>query len=146
MGVRDCRYNISCYSSLLQQVDATADAGVAFQQQASAQAALAPYAALWLHPDDLQHLRHLQSQQGAPGAGSSFSGMEHPRSTGAGVGGARASVLGFGAPRCATGLLTLCRRPCWCMCKMHCSPRSVFRVCVKPEAAPQQVLLSSQGE
>jgi hypothetical protein len=126
VGVRDCRYNISCYSSLLQQVDATADAGVAFQQQASAQAALAPYAALWLHPDDLQHLRHLQSQQGAPGAGSSFSGMEHLRSTGAGVGGARASVLGFGVPRCATGLLKVGSRPCGCLCMMHCSSQSVF--------------------
>lgn len=90
-GGPPCRYNISCYSSLLQQVDATADAELVFQQQATnsaaAQAALGPYGAVWLHPDDLQHLQQLQGQVTAAGG------------SGAVAQGARASVVGSGAAR-----------------------------------------------
>lgn len=86
-----CRYNISCYSSLLQQVDATADAELVFQQKAAdpaaAQAALGPYGAVWQHPDDLQHLQQLQGQ-GASVSGSNASSY-----------GVRASVVGLGAAR-----------------------------------------------
>lgn len=86
-----CRYNISCYSSLLQQVDATADAELVFQQKAAdpaaAQAALGPYGAVWQHPDDLQPLQQLQGQ------GASVSGSNASRY------GVRASVVGLGAAR-----------------------------------------------
>jgi hypothetical protein len=86
-----CRYNISCYSSLLQQVDATADAELVFQQKAAdpaaAQAALGPYGAVWLHPDDLQHLQQLQGH-GLSVGGSNASSY-----------GVRASVVGLGAAR-----------------------------------------------
>jgi hypothetical protein len=99
-----CRYNISCYSSLLQQVDATADAELLFQQRAMSpaamQAALGPYGALWLHPDDLQQLS--QSQQGPQGVsvgGSVASGPDLGRpATMTGMqGGPRTSNLGLGA-------------------------------------------------
>jgi hypothetical protein len=92
-GCLSCRYNISCYSSLLQQVDATADAELVFQQQATnsaaAQAALGPYGAVWMHPDDLQHLQQLQGQ-------GTFAG-----GSGAVAQGARTSVVGSGAARYA---------------------------------------------
>jgi hypothetical protein len=103
-----CSYNISCYSSLLQQADATADAELVVQQRvtsrAVAQTLVAPYGALWLHPDDLQHLQQLQSQQAASvGGGSMASGLEAGRpSFAAGMQGARASVLALGTARCVT--------------------------------------------
>lgn len=104
-----CSYNISCYSSLLQQADATADAELVFQQRSTskavAQTLVAPYGALWLHPDDLQHLQQLQSQQAASVGGSMASGVETGRpSFAAGMQGARASVLGLGMARCVTSL------------------------------------------
>eukprot|EP00775_Hariotina_reticulata_P006353 gene6353-6586_t len=53
-------YNSSCYSSLLQQVDATANMELMFIQCAAtptaAQQQLAQYAAIWMHPDDVQQL------------------------------------------------------------------------------------------
>lgn len=102
-----CSYNISCYSSLLQQADATADAELVFQQRATskavAQTLVAPYGALWLHPDDLQHLQQLQSQQAASVGGSMASGLEPGRpSFAAAMQGARASVIGLGMARCVT--------------------------------------------
>lgn len=67
-----CRYNTSCYSSLLQQVDATADAEVVFQQHFGSAAVnaqyKAPYAALWLHPDDLLRLQQQQQQMAQLGS------------------------------------------------------------------------------
>lgn len=96
-----CRYNISCYSSLLQQVDATADAELVFQQQAAsaaaAQAARGLYGAVWLHPDDLQHLQQMQSQ--GPSVGGSVASGQ----------GARAGVPGVGAARYA-----LSKAACYC--------------------------------
>lgn len=105
------RYNISCYSSLLQQVDATADAEIAFQQHTpsttAGQAQVGPYAAVWLHPDDLQHLQQLQqpSSSSATGSGSA-SGVEAAaarQSFAAGAlgggGGSRPSTVGAGMIR-----------------------------------------------
>jgi hypothetical protein len=72
------RYETSCYSSLVRQLHATADAEVFFQQHrdaapaasssspspgatpvpaaASAAATAGPYSALWLHPEDVEQL------------------------------------------------------------------------------------------
>lgn len=55
-----CRYNSSCYSSLLQQVDATADIELLFQQTAASPAAAQQqagrYGVVWMHPDDSSRL------------------------------------------------------------------------------------------
>jgi len=65
-----CRYNSSCYSSLLQQVDATANMELMFVQCAAtptaAQQQCAQYAAIWMHPDDVQQL--MAAGQLLPGA------------------------------------------------------------------------------
>lgn len=84
----------------MQQVDATADAELVFQQQAAsaamAQAAQGLYGAVWLHPDDLQHLQQMQSQ--GPSVGGSVASGH----------GARASVLGVGAARYAQRKAVCC--------------------------------------
>jgi hypothetical protein len=109
-------YNTSCYSSLLQQVDATADAEAVFQQRFSSAAAhaaahaqhQAPYAALWLHPDDLQRLQEQQQseQQAHHGAKGSSGNLVRQSvrtslfaGSSGGLGGVRASTVA----RCVCG-------------------------------------------
>lgn len=61
-------YCSSCFGSLLQQVDATADLALSFEQPgaagtAAAAALCAPYGAAWLHPDDAAQLQLSQPGQ-----------------------------------------------------------------------------------
>jgi hypothetical protein len=101
-----CRYNSSCYSSLLQQVDATADAEVFFVQRSLAPAAVQQqaghYAAVWLHPDDAAQL---DPEQYAPAAAASPARKSFPSSGTSGPArsaAVRASVMGlFGAGNAA---------------------------------------------
>lgn len=100
-----CRYNSSCYSSLLQQVDATADAEVFFVQRAltaaAAQQQAGHFAAVWLHPDDAAQL---DTAQYAPTAAQSPARKSFPSSTPGPARSAavRASVIGlFGAGHAA---------------------------------------------
>lgn len=91
------RYNSSCYSSLLQQVDATADAEVFFVQRATTPAAvqqqLAHYAAVWMHPDDVALL---EPAQYAPNAAPAVTRKSFVLPIGPGRGmGLRSSVMGL---------------------------------------------------
>jgi hypothetical protein len=100
-----CSYNTSCYSSLLQQVDATADAEVFFVQRAmipaAAQQQAGHYAAVWMHPDDAAQLDPAQYTPAAalsPTRKSLPSDVPGPARSAA----VRASVMGlFGAGNAA---------------------------------------------
>jgi len=135
-----CRYNISCYSSLLQQVDATADADLVFQQRAAsaaaAQSSLAPYGALWLHPDDLQHLQQPQGQQGSSVGGQGFGlAADAGRPTASGVPGARASTMAAGSRWAAPQLRkakALCKHLICLRLLLH--PGTVESMCVHRNA------------
>ncbi|WIA12622.1 hypothetical protein OEZ85_006279 [Tetradesmus obliquus] len=98
-------YNSSCYSSLLQQVDATADAEVFFVQRAltaaAAQQQAGHFAAVWLHPDDAAQLdtaQYAPTAAQSPARKSFLSSAPGPARSAA----VRASVMGlFGAGHAA---------------------------------------------
>ena len=108
-------YCSSCFGSLLQQVDATADLALSFEQPgaagtAAAAALCAPYGAAWLHPDDAAQLQLSQPGQSVGPLGRRSLATNGGDGVG-GVGGHGLSVAGQPAAEASLGGTRPLRQP-----------------------------------